>query len=222
MITIVLADDQTLMRDGLLTILSLQTDMQVVGMARNGEEALAMVLELKPNIVLMDIRMPGIGGLESTRQIKACLPETVVLILTTFAEDEYIIDALAGGATGYLLKDIPGEKLSQAIRDAVRGELLLPSSIAARLAVRITSSDASAQAMVGASRLKASGLKLSDKEQEVARALMEGKSNKEIAGLLYMSEGTIKNYVSGIYAKLGTRDRTVAVMTLHELLESHL
>ncbi|MHA6482808.1 response regulator [Paenibacillus sp. strain BS8-2] len=219
MISIVLADDQTLMRDGLHTILSLQPDMQVVGMACNGEEALAMTLELKPDIVLMDIRMPGMDGLEGTKRIKAAWPQAVVLILTTFAEDGYIIDALAGGATGFLLKDIPGEKLAQAIRDAVKGELLLPSSIAARLAARITSSDVSAQAMVGASRLKARGLRLSDKEQEIARAMMDGKTNKEIASLLFMSEGTVKNYVSSVYAKLGTRDRTLAMMTLREWLD---
>ncbi|WP_168120390.1 response regulator transcription factor [Paenibacillus sp. HB172176] len=219
MISIVLADDQTLMRDGLDTILSLQPDMQVVGMARDGEEALAMTLELKPDIVLMDIRMPGMDGIECTKQIKASQPGSVILILTTFADDGYIIDALAGGATGFLLKDIPGEKLAQAIRDAVKGDLLLPSSVASRLAARITSSDVSAQALVGASRLKAKGVKLSEKEKEIGRAMMEGKTNKEIASLLFMSEGTVKNYVSSVYAKLGTRDRTVAMMTLREMFE---
>lgn len=220
LITILIADDQTLMRDGLHTILSLQEDFRIVGMAANGEEAVKLAQEHRPQVILMDIRMPIMDGLACTRKIKAILPDTEVLVLTTFSEDEYIIEALAGGATGFLLKDIPGEKLAVAIREAVRGEYMLPSSVARRLAARISATDASAQAMLHASRMRTERIQLSNKEVEIARAMVEGKTNKEIAAALYMSEGTVKNYVSALYAKLGTKDRMVAVMTLKQWLSS--
>ncbi|WP_245954761.1 response regulator transcription factor [Paenibacillus flagellatus] len=218
MIRIMIADDQTLMRDGLLTILGLQDDMHVVGLAKDGEEAFRMAQALAPQLVLMDIRMPVMNGIECTKRIKAELPDTVILILTTFDDDDYIIDALAGGAAGFLLKDIPGEKLAQAIRDAVKGEFLLPSRIAAKLASRLSGANAAAQALKGVARVRTEGVKLSDKESAVARLMLENRTNREIAGTLYMSEGTVKNYVSSIYGKIGTNDRTLAVMTLKDLL----
>ncbi|MBD0382527.1 response regulator transcription factor [Paenibacillus sp. WST5] len=205
------------MRDGLQTILSLQEDMHVVGMAKDGSEALLLVETLSPQVVLMDIQMPGMNGIECTKRIRAEYPGTIVLILTTFADDDYIIDALAGGATGFLLKDIPGEKLAQSIRDAVSGHFLLPSVIAAKLAARLSSASTTVQVMKSSARAKAEGIKWSEKELEVTSLMLEGKTNREIAAALFMSEGTIKNYVSGIYAKIGTNDRTVAIMTLREL-----
>ncbi|WP_312029572.1 response regulator transcription factor [Paenibacillus sedimenti] len=217
MISVLIADDQTLMRDGLQTILSLQEDMHVVGMAKDGSEALLLVETLSPQVVLMDIQMPGMNGIECTKRIRAEYPGTIVLILTTFADDDYIIDALAGGATGFLLKDIPGEKLAQSIRDAVSGHFLLPSVIAAKLAARLSSASTTVQVMKSSARAKAEGIKWSEKELEVTSLMLEGKTNREIAAALFMSEGTIKNYVSGIYAKIGTNDRTVAIMTLREL-----
>ncbi|QMV42330.1 response regulator transcription factor [Cohnella cholangitidis] len=218
MIRILIADDQTLMREGLQTILSIQDDMEVVGEAKDGEEALRLAAELKPQVVLMDIRMPRMDGLKCTRRLKRLLPDTVLIILTTFAEDEYIVEALASGATGFLLKDIPGKKLAQAIRDATQGEFLLPTAIAEKLAKRIKSVDVSAKVLVGALDTKLKGIQLSGKEYEVARALIQGRSNPEIAETLFMSIGTVKNYVSGIYAKLKTNDRTIASMMLQELI----
>lgn len=218
MISVVIADDQTLMRDGLQTILSLQEDIHVVGMAKDGAEALQLVKTLSPNVILMDIQMPVMNGIACTRRIRTEHPDTLVLILTTFADDDYIIEALAGGATGFLLKDIPGEKLAQAIRDAVMGHFLLPSVIAAKLAARLSSASASIQGMKHTVRAQADGISLSDKELEVARWMLESKSNREIAAGMFMSEGTIKNYVSAIYGKIGTNDRTVAILTLRQLL----
>lgn len=218
-ITILIADDQTLMRDGLHTIISLQEDMQVVGMAKDGEETLQMAESLAPQLILMDIQMPYLNGIECTKRIKSFSPDTIVLILTTFADDDYIIEALASGAAGFLLKDMAGDKLAQLIRDAVKGELLLPSVIAGKLAARLSSKTASLQMMIGTNRVKHEGVKLSDKEYEVALLMIEGKSNREIAGRLFMSEGTVRNYVSSIYAKIGTNDRTIAMMTLKEQLE---
>jgi len=217
-ISVLIADDQTLMRDGLQTILSLHEDIHVVGMAKNGEEALHLVERLSPQVVLMDIQMPGMNGIDCTKRVRLLSPKTIVLILTTFADDDYIIDALAGGATGFLLKDIPGEKLAQSIRDAVNGHYLLPSVIAAKLAARLSSASTSVQAMLDSTRLKAEGVVLSDKEREIAGLMLEGKSNREIALLLFMSEGTIKNRVSAIYSKIGTNDRTVAIMIFRMLL----
>ncbi|MCD1258633.1 response regulator transcription factor [Paenibacillus athensensis] len=207
------------MRDGLQTILSLQEDIEVIGMAKDGAEALQLAEALRPALVLMDIEMPVMNGIECTRRLRATLPETLVLMLTTFADDDYIIEALAGGATGFLLKDIPGDKLAQAIRDAVNGQFLLPSMIAAKLASRLHTASVAMNSVLGSARLKARDLRLSEKEQEIATCLADGKTNREIAAQLFMSEGTIKNYVSSIYSKLGTNDRTVAMMTLKTWLE---
>ncbi|MDF2713516.1 MAG: two component transcriptional regulator, LuxR family [Paenibacillus sp.] len=218
MIDILIVDDHTLMRDGLQTILNLEEDMQVVGSAGNGEEALVIAERQRPHVVLMDIQMPKMNGISCAKHIKQMLPETVVLILTTFAEDEYIIEALAGGATGFLLKDMPGDKLIHSIRDAVAGQFMLPSVIAAKLASRLSAATAGGQIRLGAIIKKAEGIAFSEKEKTIALLMLEEKSNREISGLLFLSEGTVKNYVSAIYAKIGTNDRTIAVMTLRELL----
>ncbi|WP_240478919.1 response regulator transcription factor [Paenibacillus pasadenensis] len=218
MIEVLLADDQKLMRDGLSTILGLRDDMTVTGAAADGAEALELAVRLKPQVVLMDIRMPVMDGIESARRIKQALPGTVVLMLTTFEEDDYIIEALAAGAAGFLLKDIPGERLAEAIRQAADGSYMLPSSVAGRLAARLKSAGAAAQGLIGASRARAGRLQLGAKEREVAALLAAGCANKDIAARLFMSEGTVKNYVSGLYAKLGTRDRTVAAIALGEWL----
>ncbi|UUZ96972.1 response regulator transcription factor [Paenibacillus sp. P25] len=125
MINILIADDHTLMRDGLQTILNLEEDLRVVASAGNGTEALALTEKHRPHLILMDIQMQGLNGIECTKQIKQVFPETVILILTTFAEDDYIVEALAGGAAGFLLKDMPGDKLIQSIRDAAKGQFML-------------------------------------------------------------------------------------------------
>lgn len=218
MIRVVIADDQTLMRDGLQTIIDLQADMEVVGAAENGEQACELVRELSPDLVLMDIRMPRLDGIESTRRIKRDHPGTAVLILTTFDEDEYIIEGLASGACGYLLKDLPANKIVESIRDAVRGQLMMPASVAAKLAARLAFLTGAPAEVLNPERLRSEGIRFTDREKKVILLMLEGHSNKEIAGILFMSEGTVKNYVSVIYQKIGTNDRAKALLVLQGLM----
>ncbi|CAG7653820.1 response regulator [Paenibacillus allorhizosphaerae] len=218
MIKVLMADDHTLMRDGLETILSLEHDIEVVGSARTGEEALEMTGRLLPHVVLMDIQMPGMSGIACTKRMKELYPDAKVLILTTFAEEEYIIEAFTAGAVGFLLKDMSGDKLTQSIRDALAGQFILPSAIAVKLISRLAAATSSGAHPLDKVLRKSANAHLTDKETRVARLMLEGSSNREIAERLYMSEGTAKNYVSAIYNKIGTNDRTIAVMTLRGML----
>ncbi|WP_217593929.1 response regulator transcription factor [Cohnella sp. GbtcB17] len=218
MIRVVIADDQTLMRDGLQTIIDLQKDMQVVGTAEDGEQACALVRELRPDLVLMDIRMPLRDGIESTKTIKREHPGTAVLILTTFAEDEYIVDALANGACGYMLKDLPALKIVESIRDAIKGQLMLPASVAAKLASRLAFLSKKPADGFDPNRLREEMIRFTDREKKVILLMLEGRSNREMAEYLFMSEGTVKNYVSVIYQKIGTNDRAKALLLLQGLM----
>ncbi|WP_276356825.1 response regulator transcription factor [Cohnella caldifontis] len=217
MIRVLIADDIMLMREGLQTILSLEDDMEIAGVAKSAEEAVELTLRLEPDLVLMDIQMPGIGGIEGIRRIMELRPETKVLILTTFVDDEYIVDGLASGACGFLMKDLPGDKLIQSIRDAHNGHLMLPAAVGAKLAARLAKQTAVPYGFE-AVRRKAEGASLSEKERAIAELLIAGNSNREIAADQIMSEGTVRNYVSSIYGKIGTNDRTIAIMTLKLLL----
>jgi DNA-binding NarL/FixJ family response regulator len=216
MLRVLIADDQTLMRDGLQTILQLEDDIEVVATAENGEEACRLVAEHRPNLVLMDIRMPVMNGIEAAKQISRTYPDTKVVVLTTFDEDEYIIEALAGGAVGFLLKDIPTDKLLQAVRDAARGDMMLPSAIAVKLASRLSVSPGS-RPVPPKIRAKNGELKFTEREMSIVALMVEGRTNREIAQLLFMSEGTVKNYISTIYDKIGTNDRTQAVIWLKDM-----
>lgn len=218
-ITIIIADDQTLMRDGLQTIVQLEDDMNVLATAENGLEAYELVGLHQPNLILMDIRMPIMDGIECTRRIRQDYPNTLVLVLTTFAEDDYIVDALVNGACGFLLKDMPGDKLLQAIRDAMKGELMMSAPIASKLAARISSLSAkdkrpNKSSTAAQSGKQLNGVRFTEREKTVVALMMEGMTNREIAGKLFMSEGTVKNYISTIYDKIGTNDRTQAVLLL--------
>ncbi|MFD0672518.1 response regulator [Cohnella sp. GCM10027633] len=215
MLKIVIADDQTLMRDGLQTILQLEDDIDVVATAENGEEACRLVAIHNPDLVLMDIRMPVMNGIEAVKKLRQDSPRTKVLVLTTFDEDDYIVDALAGGAVGFLLKDIPTDKLLQAVRDAAKGEIMLPASIAVKLAARLAAPAARPQH--GHARGKIADIKFTDREMSIVALMVEGRNNRDIAQLLFMSEGTVKNYVSAIYDKIGTNDRTQAVIWLKDM-----
>ncbi|QJD86704.1 response regulator transcription factor [Cohnella herbarum] len=216
MLRILIADDQTLMRDGLQTILQLEDDIEVIATAENGEEACRLVAIHDPDLVLMDIRMPVMTGIEAVKKLRVDSPHTKVLVLTTFDEDEYIIDALAGGAVGFLLKDIPAEKLLQAVREAARGEIMLPSSIAVKLAARL-SAPSPGRTPPARARGRTSDLKFTNREMSIIALMVEGRNNREIAQLLFMSEGTVKNYISAIYDKIGTNDRTQAVIWLKDM-----
>lgn len=217
MLRIIIADDQTLMRDGLQTILQLEDDIEVVATAENGEEACQLTLQLRPDLVLMDIRMPVMNGIEAVKKLHEQAPDTKVLMLTTFDEDDYIIEALASGAVGFLLKDIPTNKLLQAVRDAAKGEMMLPSSVAVKLANRLASPAAHRPAAPGRMRGKTADLKFTEREMSIIALMVEGRTNRDIAQLLFMSEGTVKNYISTIYDKIGTNDRTQAVIWLKDM-----
>ncbi len=216
MIRVIIADDQTLMRDGLKTILDLEDDIEVVATCENGLETYKLCKELNPDLVLMDIRMPVMNGVESVKAIKKEMPNIVIIVLTTFDDDEYIIDALSNGASGYLLKDIPSDKLLDAIRDGIDGNLLIPSPIAAKIISKISHNK---KTDIKEESLEDPVLfELSEREIEIAALLVKGYNNKQIASQLFISEGTVKNYISNIYSKIGLSDRTKAAILLKEKL----
>ncbi|TLS48760.1 response regulator transcription factor [Paenibacillus antri] len=216
-IRIVIADDQTLLRDGLQTIINLEEDMEVVASADNGIAAMEAVRRFRPDLVLMDIRMPGIDGIEATRRLLDEFPDLVVVVLTTFLEDQYIVDSMAYGASGFLLKDMPGDKIIQSIRDAAAGQMMLPSSVAGKLASRISLLTSGYHKPRLAGKLKRQGIAFTDRERQIIQLLLESKSNKEIAGALFLTEGTAKNYISIIYQKIGVNERSKAIHCLKEL-----
>lgn len=207
-IKVMIADDQRLMREGLQTILSLEDDLEVVGTAENGRDALKLALEVTPDVVLMDIRMPVMDGVECTGEMTRLLPDVKIIILTTFDEDQCIVECLQKGARGYLLKDVPSEMLVQSVRDAYRGVVLMQPQIAAKLISQV----ASRKAPVANPLLD----RLTRREMDVLELVSEGLSNKDIARKLYISEGTVKNYISVIYEKLGVKDRTQAVLLMRD------
>ncbi|TLS48437.1 response regulator transcription factor [Paenibacillus antri] len=218
MISIVLVDDQTLLRDGLQTMINVQEDMEVVGVAGDGEQGLALVEKLRPDVVLMDIKMPGMDGLESTRRIKEVRPEVKIIVLTTFAEDDFIVESFSAGADGFLLKDLQGEQLIRSIREAAEGQLIMPSFVASRLVSLLRTDRKSGSARLSAARLKNEGIVLSPRERDIAEMLILGKSNRQIATQLFMSDGTVRNYISGIYNKIGTKDREQAIDILKRFM----
>lgn len=213
-IKVLLVDDQQLLLDGVKTLLSINNDMEVA-MAGSGEAAVEMVETFNPDIILMDIRMPGMGGVEATKRIKEHHPGIVILILTTFDDDGYIIDALRYGASGYLLKDIEGERLIKSIYEALSGNLLLTGRVARKLAWNAALKNEKSQSGI---RSLQESLELSERETDIARALAEGLTSREIAERLHLSQGTVKNYLSGIYSKIGTNDRAKAVLLLKDYL----
>jgi DNA-binding NarL/FixJ family response regulator len=212
MTRIVIADDQALFREGLRTLLSIRPDMDVVGEAANGDEAVALVEKLRPNVVLMDLRMPKVDGVQATARIRERWPEIPVLVLTTFDDDANLFGALKAGAAGYLLKDVSSETLISAIQAAARGESFLQSTVTGRVVAAFArlmeSGGPNAEALV---------LPLSPREREIVALLSSGASNKEIADRLNLAEGTVKNHVTSILTKLDVRDRTQAAIRARQL-----
>ena len=211
-ITILLVDDQPLFREGLRTLLSVQPDLKVVGEAGDGEEAIKLCRTLKPAVVLMDLQMPVLDGVEATRRLHQEQPDSRVIVLTTFDDDEMVFDGLRAGALGYLLKDAPSEKLAEAIRAAARGESFLQPSIAAKVVAEFarltTKRSPPAQALIEP---------LSDREQEILALIATGATNREIGNQLFLAEGTVKNHVTNVLGKLGVRDRTQAALKAREM-----
>jgi len=208
---VVIADDQELVRAGFRMILASEPEIEVVGEASNGIEAVAVTAELRPDVVLMDIRMPELDGIEATRRILVApgALQTRVLILTTFDLDEYVYDALGAGASGFLLKDVPADQLAAAVRMVGRGDALLAPSITRRLIEEFASARTSADTAPGLDEL-------TPRELEVFRLLASGLSNAEIAATLIVGESTIKTHVTRILMKLGVRDRVQAVVLAYE------
>ena len=219
-IGIVVADDHEVVRAGFAALLDTQPDFTVLGTAADGAEAVRVCRSARPDVVLMDVRMPGTDGIEATRQL-ALDPEHAprVLILTTFDLDEYVFDALRAGASGFLLKDVTAERLFEAVRVVASGDALLAPGVTRRLIsefARIRPHSADAAAGAGAAATSAALRTLTPRETEVLRLVAAGLSNAEIAARLVVTEDTVKTHVSRTLGKLGLRDRTQAVVTAYE------
>jgi DNA-binding NarL/FixJ family response regulator len=207
-IRVLIADDQELVRTGLRMIVASEPDLRVVGEAGDGADAIEKARAARPDVVLMDIRMPGTDGIEATRRILDRLEHTRVIVLTTFRADEYVFDALAAGASGFLLKDGPADELLRAIRTVAGGESLLAPAITTRVIERFVKR--------GRTTPSQGAEELTDRELEVWRLLARGLSNAEIAEQLILGEATIKTHVARVLQKLGLRDRTQAVIAAYE------
>jgi DNA-binding NarL/FixJ family response regulator len=210
MTRVLIADDEALVRGGLRMILEAQTGIEVVGEAGDGAEAVGLAKELAPDVVLMDIRMPGVDGLEATRRLLADGGSCRVLMLTTFDLDEYVYEAMKAGASGFLLKTAPADDLIRAVRSAVAGDALLSPAITRRLIEEYVRRPPPGEEVP--ERLSA----LTERELEVLRVVAQGLSNAEIAEALFLSEATVKTHVNRIFAKLGVRDRVQAVVLAYE------
>jgi DNA-binding NarL/FixJ family response regulator len=210
MIKVMIVDDQPLIREGLATLIGLREELEVVGIAGDGREAFEKVKELHPDIVLMDIRMPGTSGVEGAGLITRYTKETKVLMLTTFKDHELIFDALEEGASGYLLKDMSTDTIVQAIRTVHAGGVVLPPEITSQMLKELKKTKESEPGIWAGPPKEVE--ELTERELEVLRELGLGLSNKEIAEHLFITEGTTKNHVSNIIGKLGIRDRTQAAI----------
>jgi DNA-binding NarL/FixJ family response regulator len=212
MIRLLIVDDQRLMRQGLRTLLELEPDMQVAAEAEDGLAALEQYEQHQPDVVLMDIRMPRLDGVEATRRLLARWPKGRVIILTTFDDDQSVFEGLRAGALGYLLKDVSGSELAEAIRTVAGGGALIEPSVARKVLAEFTR-----LAPTGTAPVEHLPEPLSERELEVLRLLAQGASNRQIAAQLFLAEGTVKNYISSILDKLGVDDRTQAALRAREL-----
>jgi len=201
---ILICDDQAVVRDGLELLLKLEKDMQVVGTAADGAEAVELAASKQPDLVLMDLKMPGTNGIEATRRIRSRFPEMRVLVLTTYDDDQWVFDAIRAGASGYLLKDTPREGILQAIRGTLAGKTFVDPGVAGKLLDRVASKQVQPETLLTG--------KLTEREVDVLRLIARGLNNSEIAARLSLSEGTVRNHVSAVLAKLEVADRTQAAV----------
>jgi DNA-binding NarL/FixJ family response regulator len=209
MIRVLLVDDQPLFRQGLAGLLALTADLEIVGEANHGREAIDLVAEIQPDVILMDVRMPVCDGVEATRLIHETYPWIKIMVLTTFDEDEYIWRSLQAGALGYILKNTPSVQVANAIRTLHLGHSQLGPTIASKVFDRLHALPSTAAVSPEASDLLES---LSSRELEILQKVKLGHNNREIAEALHLSEGTVKNYVTTLLSKLGVRDRTQAAL----------
>ena len=204
MIRVLICDDQDVVLEGLQTILKSASDIEVVGVAHDGAEALEKIPQVHPDVVLMDLKMPGMNGIQATREIGNQFPDVHVLVLTTYDADEWVFDAIRSGAAGYLLKDAPRQELIAAVKGTASGKSHIDPNVAGKLLTHISHTAPAPRSTITD--------KLNERELAVLKLLARGFSNGDIAQRLYLSEGTIKNYVSSIFDKLGVSDRTQAAV----------
>ncbi len=201
---VLICDDQAIVRDGLTMLLKLEPDIEVVGSAEDGAVAVEIVEKERPDLVLMDLKMPVMNGVEATRQIRMKYPGVKVLVLTTYDNDEWVFDAIQAGASGYLLKDTPRDELVKAIRGTVTGKTYVDPAVAGKVLEQASSRQTQPATLITG--------KLTEREIEILRLMAKGLSNADISERLFLSEGTVRNYVSAILAKLGVSDRTQAAV----------
>lgn len=204
MIQVIVVDDQAVVCDGLEMILGSDPQILVIGKVYDGDQAVELVAEKQPDLVLMDLKMPGMNGIQATQKIKRLYPRVKVLALTTYGDDEWVFDAIRAGADGYLLKDVKREELIHAVKDTVEGKTHVDPAVAGKLfqsVLRVSSPNPSHLSET-----------LSDREVEILRLIAQGYTNAEIADRLYLTRGTVRNYVSSILEKLGVEDRTQAAI----------
>ncbi len=201
---ILICDDQAIVRDGLEMLMKLEHEIQVVGKAQDGAHAVELAAKYQPDLVLMDLKMPGMNGIEATRHIHATFPQIKILVLTTYDDDEWVMDALRAGASGYLLKDTPREQVIQAVRGTLAGKSFVDPAVAGKLIQQVANPQSKpVTALTG---------KLTEREVDVLRLVARGLNNADIAEQLHLSEGTVRNYISAILDKLDVQDRTQAAV----------
>lgn len=205
MIKVIICDDQEIVCQGLRTILNNDEQIEVIGIAHNGYEVLQLVEKHPPDLVLMDLKMPGMNGIQATQQINQSFPGVRILILTTYDDDEWLFDAIRAGASGYLLKDTPSTVLINAIKGTVSGDNFLDPAVTGKILKNITHQRIQTK--------QSSHIQLSERENDILQLMARGLTNADIARELYLSEGTVRNYTSNIFAKLSVNDRTQAVIT---------
>jgi DNA-binding NarL/FixJ family response regulator len=201
---LLLCDDQAVIRDGLEMLLSLEKDFQVIGLAQDGAEAVELAAQKQPDLILMDLKMPLMNGIEATREIHAKFPNIKILVLTTYDDDEWVFDAIRAGALGYLLKDTPRQKIVEAIRGTMEGKSFVDPAVAGKLLNQVASKQTQPKSILTD--------KLTERELDVLRLIAKGVNNSEIAAQLHLSEGTVRNHVSAILEKLNVSDRTQAAV----------
>jgi DNA-binding NarL/FixJ family response regulator len=204
MIRVLICDDQVVVTDGLELILSADAEIEVVGTAHDGAEAVEKITQVKPDLVLMDLKMPGVNGIQATREITKHHPEIKVLVLTTFGDDEWVFDAIRSGAAGYLLKGTPRTELIEAVKGTIRGDTHVDPEVAGKLFTHVARSSTPQDTTVAEN--------LSERELEVLKLIAQGITNAEIAERLFLTRGTVRNYVSAVLAKLEVEDRTQAAI----------
>lgn len=204
MIKVLIADDQEIVCEGLKRILQSDSEIKVIGIAHNGQQALDLIHHQTPDLVLMDLQMPIMNGVQAIRQLRKTHPDLPVLVLTTYMDDKWLFDAIRAGANGYLLKDRPRQELIDAIKGTASGDSYLDPAVTKRVLDSVAS--------VPEPMESSSDLDLSQREQDILQLLVEGLSNADIAQRLFLSEGTVRNYLSGLFTKLGVSDRTQAVV----------